>query len=133
MNLKRYRNELIILGSVLFMLLGYFYKSNISSSIEKSYAQAEQESIEIIKANSLKHIWSNKNISKQVDKLRTLVPSSKVRWSKKAKKVTVNYKGLNANELNSILNKMLNIPFQIENMSITRVDKIYNMELKCKW
>jgi hypothetical protein len=129
----RYKNELILVGSIIFMILSYIYKSNTASEVQNLAVNSQQEYAEIVQANNLSHIWSNKKITNKIKVLNTIVPSSKIQWNQKGKKLVAKYHNLNAQELNKIVNKILNLTVQIEVMNITRSDKSYNMELKCKW
>jgi len=129
----RYKNELILVGSIIFMILSYIYKSNTASEVQNLTVNSQQEYAEIVQANNLSNIWSNKKITNKIKVLNTIVPSSKIQWNQKGKKLVAKYHNLNAQELNKVLNKILNLTVQIEVMNITRSDKSYNMELKCKW
>lgn len=133
MNFMRYKNELILVGSIIFMILSYIYKSNTASEVQNLTVNSQQEYAEIVQANNLSNIWSNKKITNKIKVLNTIVPSSKIQWNQKGKKLVAKYHNLNAQELNKVLNKILNLTVQIEVMNITRSDKTYNMELKCKW
>jgi len=129
----RYKNELILVGSIIFMVLSYIYKSNTASEVQNLAVNSQQEYAEIVQANNLSNIWSNKKITNKIKVLNTIVPSSKIQWNQKGKKLVAKYHNLNEQELNKILNKILNLTVQIEVMNISRSDKSYNMELKCKW
>jgi hypothetical protein len=133
MNLKLYRNELIIFASFLLMLTGLFYKnSKISSGVEEML-HSKQVVKEFKELTSLQKVWANKNISKKVEKLKKIVPPSKVKWSKKGKKLTASYKSLNAKELNKLITTILSMAIQIQELQINRDDLVYNVEFKCKW
>jgi len=133
MSWKQYQNELIALTALLIMLFTYMYKHNQSSS-HVEQAKTVQNSIEELKeVVSLKKIWGNKKISKKVEGLQTLVPESKVKWSKKNKKLTTSYTDLSANELNKLITKVLNLPVVIVLLEVEKTGSSYRMELKCKW
>ena len=133
MSWKQYQNELIALAALLIMLFAYMYKHNQSSSYVEQ-AKTVQNSIEELKeVVSLKKIWGNKKISKKVEGLQTLVPASKVKWSKKSKKLTASYTDLGANELNKLITKVLNLPVVIVLLEVEKTGSSYRMELKCKW
>jgi hypothetical protein len=129
----RYKNELILLGSIIFMLLSYNYKYKIEHQRYETAAKIQQDYADIIKASNLQNIWSNKKSLQKTKELKALVSPSKVEWSQKSKKLHIKYKSLNKNELNRVLNKLLNLPVQIKTIDIKRKDKVYNMELQCKW
>jgi hypothetical protein len=133
MNLTRYKNELILLGSIVFLVISYSYKHSIEQKAYESTTKSQQEYKDIIKAYNLQTIWANKKVVKRIKQLKMVVPSSKVEWSQKAKKLSAKYRGLNKDELNIVLNKLLNLPVQIKTLNIKRSDQIYSMELQCKW
>jgi len=133
MILKRYQNELIVLVAFLLMFLAYLYKHNQISS-QAEYVNTVQHSVEELKeVVALKKIWADKKTSKKVAKLEKLIPSSKMRWSKKSKKVTASYKGLTSSELNKLITKILNLPVIIRQLYIQKTGLLYKVEFKCKW
>ena len=88
---------------------------------------------EFRKVVALKKTWADKKVSKKVDKLKQIVPASKVKWSKKGKKLSANYKALNAKELNKLITTILSMAVQIQELKINRSGSVYDMEFKCKW
>ncbi len=133
MTWKRYQNELIALIAFVFMLGAYGYKTAQVSSQAQSIAAAKHSVEEIQEVVSLKKIWADPKTSKKVEKLQTLVPASKVKWSNKNKKVTASYKNLTATELNTLVTKILNVPVEIQKLKIQKVASSYDVEFKCKW
>ena len=121
MTWKRYQNELIALIAFVFMFAAYGYKTVQVSSQAQSIAAAKHSVEEIQEVISLKKIWADKKTSKKVEKLQTLVPDSKVKWSNKNKKVTASYKNLTARELNTLVTKILNVPVEIQKLKIQKV------------
>ena len=133
MNWKQYQNELIALVAFVLMLGAYMYKHN-QSTTRVVQAQTAKHSLEELKeVISLQKIWADKKTSKKVDKLKTLISASKVKWSKKSKKVTATYTGLGSNELNKLITKILNLPIQVRLLDIQKNGSSYNVEFKCKW
>ena len=130
---KRYQNELIALVAFVLLLGGYSYKMAQVSSQSDTMAGAKQSVGEIKEVIALKKIWSDKKTSQKVDKLQTLIPASKVKWSSKSKKVTATYKGLTATELNNLVTKILNLPVEIQKLKIQKIASSYDVEFKCKW
>ena len=130
---KRYQNELIALVAFVLLLGGYGYKMAQVSSQSDTMAGAKQSVGEIKEVIALKKIWSDKKTSKKVDKLQTLIPASKVKWSNKSKKVTASYKSLTATELNTLVTKILNLPVEIQKLKIQKIASSYDVEFKCKW
>ena len=133
MNWQQYKNEIIVSISFIFMLLAYNYKSGqISTQLVKSN-EIKHSIIELKKVIALKKLWSDKKTNLKIKKLKHLISNNKVRWSNKRKKLTASYFGLTPNELNRLTTKILNIPVQITKLTINKKDKLYNVELKCKW
>jgi hypothetical protein len=133
MSWKRYQNELIVLGAFLFMFSMYLYKQQAVSSGSGEFNKATQTIEEIKEVVTLKKIWADKKISKKVEKLRTLVPSSKVKWSKERSKVTALYTQLKPSELNKLISKIFNIAMVIDKLEIQGTGSSYRVELKCRW
>ncbi|WP_373032672.1 hypothetical protein [Sulfurovum sp.] len=133
MTWKRYQNELIALAAFVLMLIGYGYKTAQVSSQADTMASAKHSVGEIKEVISLQKIWADKKTTKNIDKLQTLIPASKVKWSSKSKKVTANYKDLTAIELNNLVTKILNLPVEIQKLKIQKIASFYDVEFKCKW
>lgn len=133
MNWKKYQNELIVLIAFMFMFTGYIYKNTQVSSQREAMSQSKVALEEIKEVIALKKIWSDKKITQKVNKLKTLIPENKMQWSKKSKKVTASYKGLNDKELNTLVTKILNLPTAIKKLHIKNVASSYDVEFKCQW
>ncbi len=88
MTWKRYQNELIALMAFVFMLGAYGYKTAQVSSQAQSLAEARHSLEEVQEVISLKKIWDDTRTGKKVERLQTLVPSSKFTWNCQNKKVT---------------------------------------------
>jgi len=130
---KRYQNELMVLIAFVLMLSGYLYKNAQISSQSEVMAQASRSVGEVKEVIALQKIWSDKKITKKVDKLQESIPANKVKWSSKNKKVTATYKGLTTSELNSLVTKILNLPVEIQKLDIQKQATSYDVEFKCKW
>ncbi len=133
MNWKLYRNELIVAASLVLMLSTLIYKNSQISSRSQEMSSLKHTVTEFRELVSLQKTWANKNISKKVDKLENIVPSSKVKWSKKGKKLTAVYKGLDPKELNKLITTILSMAVQIQELKIARNSSSYDVEFKCKW
>ncbi len=133
MTWKRYQNELIALLALLLMFSAYSYKTVQVFTQTETMAESKRSIEEIKEVVALKKVWSDNKTSKNVDKLQTLIPASKVKWSNKSKKVTANYKGLSARELNKLVTKILNLPVEIQKLKIQKIASNYDVEFKCKW
>ena len=135
MTLQRYKNEIILLISVLFALFAFSYKLNANSYVKENKAKIQQQVQEIHTIGNLKKQWGGKNMANRVKTLKSVVPASKVKlFNKKSKKLIASYINLTSNELNKVTNKLLNMPVQIVLLNITKSSKNqYTMELTCKW
>ena len=133
MNWKQYQNELMVLGAFFFMFSMYLYKQNAVSSQSGESKEIIQTIEEIKDVVALKKVWADKNIGKKIEKLKTIVPASKVKWSKRPKKVTAHYTALKPSELNKLTSKILNTPVVIDKLEIQKTGKSYNVELKSPW
>ena len=133
MNWKLYRNELIVAASLLLMLGTLIYKNSQISSRSQEMSNLKHTVTEFRELVSLQKTWTNKKVSKKVDKLEKIVSQSKVKWSKKGKKLTAVYKGLDPKELNKLITTILSMAVQIEELKIARNSSSYDVEFKCKW
>jgi len=133
MSWKRYQNELIALGAFVVMLGAYAYKHNQGTSQVQEVQRVQSSLGELKEVIALKKIWADKKTTKKVASLQTLIPASKVKWSKKSKKVTATYTGLSSNELNKLITKILNLPVEVRLLDIKKTGSTYNVEFKCKW
>ena len=133
MSLKRYQNELVVLLAFLLMLGAFLYKNGQISSQSKDIATTKQAVSDFKEIVALKKIWADKKTSKKVEKLKELIPASKVKWSKKSKKVTAVYEGLSSKELNKLISKILSLAVEIRQLDITKTGSSYHVEFKCKW
>lgn len=133
MNWKRYQNELMVLGAFLLMFSMYLYKQHAISSQSGERNEVTQTIEEIKEVVALKKVWADKKISQKVEKLKTLVPASKVKWSKRSRKVTAVYTELKPSELNKLGSKILNTPVIIDKLDVQKTGTSYKVELKCRW
>ncbi len=133
MSWQRYQNELIVLGALLIMLGGYMYKHSHVSAQAQQANQVQQSINEVKEVVALKRVWADKKIGKKVDALQQMASGSKIKWAKQKQKLEATYTGLNAQELNRLTTKILNLPVAIEQLDINKNGLLYNVEFKCKW
>ncbi|NEW60316.1 hypothetical protein GSY74_03385 [Sulfurovum sp. bin170] len=135
MILKRFRNELIISVATIFALSAFSYKISANSFVEDRKADIESSISEISRVSELKKLWRAKQTAKDAKLLKTIVAKEKVKSFKKtSEKVTVSYTELNIKELNMIIKKIMNRPFQISKLKVFETAKErYGMELTCRW
>jgi len=130
---KRYQNELVVALALLLLIISLVYKNVQLSSSAESLALSRQEVREFKELVVLKKRWLDKRTSKKLDKLQKLVPSSKIKWQKKGKKLTASFHDLGSKELNKVVTMILNLAVQIELFEIKNDHGSYNVEFKCKW
>ena len=135
MILKRFRNELIILIAMVFALSAFFYKLSAKNFVESRTEDIQNSISEISRVSELKKLWVSKQTAKDAKLLKTIVVKKKVKSFKKTgEKVTVNYSNLTTKELNMIIKKIMNRPFQISKLKVFESGKEkYGMELICRW
>lgn len=133
MRLKAYKNELIVGLAFLLLVVAFGYKQIRVSSQNSASSSAASALDELKEVIALKKIWGDKKIGKKVEKLKTVVPPSKTKWHKEGKKLTASFKGLNAQEFNRLVVKIMNLPVEIQKLEIASAGSIYQVELKCKW
>ena len=135
MSLQRYKNELIILITLLFLIFSFIYKNAASTYVHENKMLIQKQIMQLNNIKALKDQWGGKQLSNKLKVLKTIVPNSKVAlFQKKSKKLNASYKDLTGTELNKVTNKLINIPVQIVLLDIKQSSKnLYTMELKCKW
>jgi len=133
MSFGLYKKELTVVCSFLLMVMAFSYKNGqISSQAERLFEikQSVKAFKEII---AHKRIWADKGLSRKVDKLHTVLPASKIRWSKRGKKLTIKLTEITPKELNRFMTKTLSLAVQIREIDIKKSGDNYNVEFKCKW
>ncbi len=133
MILKQYKNEFIVVISFLFLIFAIIYKNiQVSGKLEDK-SEIKQSINEFKELIVLKKRWADKSTSKKIEKLKNITSSSKLKWSKKGKKLSASYNDLNSKELNRVVTVLLNLPVEIQQLNIKNSDLTYSVELKCKW
>jgi len=130
---KRYQNELIVILSLLVLIVGITYKHREISSGASSASKVKHTTAEFKELLTLKKRWLDKETSKKILKLQQAVPKSKIKWSKKGKKLAAKYTSLTSGELNKVITALLNLPVQIQLLEIKTDHDLYDLEIKCKW
>jgi hypothetical protein len=133
MNFRRYQNELIAGVSFLLMVGAFLFKQGEISGQEERAKVVQDSVTELKEVIALKEIWGAKELGKKVKSLQSVVPSQKVKWQQKSKKVIASYQGLSVNELNTLMKKVLNLGVEIQLFDVKKVSTYYNVELRCKW
>jgi len=135
MILKRFKNEIIVFMAIIFASSAFYFKISSKKFVEEEKSQIVSSINEINQINQLKKLWKNKSTSKKINRLKSIVPKSKVKFFKKSnQKVMVTYQNLSAKELNLIIKYIMNKPFIIKKLKIAKKSKDnYTMELVCRW
>ena len=133
MKLKAYKNELIVGFAFLLLVMAFAYKQ-IQVSHQHNASSTAATSLEELKnLIALKKIWGDKKIIQKVERLKSIVPPSKVKWHRKGKKLTASFQGLNAQEFNRVMIKIMNLPVEIQKLEASNAGALYQVEFKCKW
>lgn len=133
MNWMNYRNELVVAAAFVLMLAAFGYKEAKVGGQADAAVQGSKAVSEIKEVIALKEIWGNKNLSKKVDVLKTVVSASQVSWNKKSKKLTARYSGLSNSEVNRLGKKVMNLAVVIEKLEVSKKGDLFDVELQCKW
>ena len=130
---KRYQNELIVLVSFLLLIFALLYKSSQTANSIENRTVTKHAVREFKQIIAHKKQWANKDIAKKLDKLKQVVPESKLNWKKKGKTLTSQFKGLSSQELNKVVTTILNLAVQIQVLKVKENHSSYDVEFKCKW
>ncbi len=135
MTIKRFKNELIILLSLILMLWALLYKHQAKTDLQTEKESISKSIVEISRVSELKKLWGDKKIGKKLDQFKSIVKREKIKSiEKRAKRLTASYQNLDVRELNKITKILLKTPVQITKLSIEESGKErYTMEFKCKW
>ncbi|SFV52535.1 hypothetical protein MNB_SV-9-1537 [hydrothermal vent metagenome] len=131
---KKYINELIILGALLFMIIGYLYKN---TQVNKLYTVKSETSKSINDINQivgLKNQWDNKKIKSKILKIKNNLSNNNIKsFDLKSRKLTAILKDLSSKQMNKIIISLENRAVQIILIKVTLKNNKYGMEIKCKW
>jgi len=131
--LKRYKSELIVGVAALLLLLAFVYKQGKVAQQNSTSVDSVSSLQELKEVIALKKVWGDKKITKKVDKLKTIISSSKINWKRKGKKLTASFKNLSASELNRLMSKVMNLAVEIQKLEVKKSGASYIVEFKCKW
>ena len=133
MNLRRYKYEIIVAFAFLLMVVAFAYKHYQVKQQTQEASQIKHSLEKLQEIIALKKIWGDKKLGKKVEQLHTIIPTGKLKWSKKQNKVTASYINLSPNELNKLITKIANTPVVITLLDVNKKESNYNVEFKCKW
>ena len=132
--MRKYQNELIVLGALLFALAGYLYQSTSRAQLAASLAESGTASRQVTETQTLEKVWSTKGLKKKVDALRSTLPKAKIQTFELGKqKLSAHFTGLTSQELNGITSQIASLPVHIESMQIARSGNTYTVECQCRW
>ena len=131
--LKAYKNEIIVALSLLLLLIALIYKQGKVASVNDEQSRTSSSVQELKEVIALQNIWGNKKITKKVDKLQRIVAPSKMKWSRKGKKLTASFQNLSSQEFNRLIIKIMNLPVELQKLEVHKTGTSYQVELKCKW
>ena len=131
--LKAYKNEIIVALALLLLLIALVYKQGKVSSVNSSESGANSSLQELKEVIALKKVWGDKKITKKVEKLQKIVSPSKMKWSRKGKKLTASFKNLSPQEFNQVIIKIMNLAVELQKLEVHKTGTSYQVELKCKW
>lgn len=130
---KRYQNELIVLISLLLLVSALLYKNHQNANSVENRTVTKYAVREFKEIIAHKKQWADKNIAKKLDRLKSVVPESKMTWHKKGKTLNARFKGLTSKELNKVVTTILNVAVQIQMLEVKENHASYDVEFKCKW
>jgi hypothetical protein len=131
MQFKLYKNEIIIVLSICMLFGAFIYKKKLQDTQKNdTNTIILQETKKII---ALKKVWADKSSIAKIRTLKNIVPSSKVKWNQKSKKLSVSFLDLSPKEFNSVITKIMNLPIEIIILEVKEMNSKYTVEMKCKW
>lgn len=133
MNIRMYQNEAIVVGALLLMLIGYGYKNTQMNAAQMAVAKSTVTLQTLKEGIALKKIWADGSITKKLNRVKKSIPVAKTSWQKRGKKLKASFGNLSDKELNTLVNKLLNIPVVIKNFEIEKKEGGYDMEFQCQW
>jgi len=133
--IHKYRNESIIVASLLILIISIIYKYSTLSKLENKIVSTKESIQEIEEAKRLKKLWYAKGINSKLSRLKSTVSSSKIKkFNKRNKRVNIVLKKLESRELNRFMNELSKLPLRIARLKIVKIaTNQYNMECLCKW
>ncbi len=131
---KRYRNEMIVLASIVIMLIAMLYKNSAVRGLDATSREVKASTVQIAEIIALKKQWGNENLTKKVGQIKKSIAQNKIKqFSIKSKKLSASFVGLSDMEVNKIILNLENLAVQIVKLSVKRQEGSYRMEIKCKW
>ncbi len=131
---KKYINELIILGALIFMIIGYSYKNIQTDKLYTVKSESYKSINDITQIVGLKNHWDNKKIKEKISKIKKNLSTNNIKsFNLKSRKLTAIFKNLSSKQMNKVIIHLENTAVQIILIQVTFKDKKYKMEIKCKW
>ncbi len=132
--IQRYRNEFIILISVLLLIFSIIYKHHSISKFDNAVHEARNSIRDIDEAKRLKSLWYAKGMKSKLKRLKNKIDFKNiVKFSIDRQKVDIKLKNLHSNELNIFMNEMTKLPLRLSHLNILKTSAGYELECLCKW
>ena len=76
---KRYRNEMIVLASLLLMMIALIYKSNTINKLDRVNAEVKASLSQIGEIIALKKQWGDAGLTKKVKQIKKGLTADKIK------------------------------------------------------
>ncbi|TQV63401.1 MAG: hypothetical protein FNT15_03865 [Sulfurovum sp.] len=131
----RYKNELLVLFSLLFLISAYLYKLTKTHQDSVERVELAKNIADFNRVVELQNSWKVQNMSQNVGTLKSVVPTVKIQAVDiEGDKLKASYKMLNPNELNMVVDKIFNLPIQIQQFDIKESSKEqFMVDVRATW
>ncbi|MBD3794882.1 MAG: hypothetical protein IE878_01055 [Epsilonproteobacteria bacterium] len=131
----RYKNELLVLVSLLFLISAYLYKLTKTHQDSVERVELAKNIADFNRVVELQNSWKVQNMSQNVGILKSVVPTVKIQAVDiEGNKLKASYKMLNPNELNMVVDKIFNLPIQIQQFDVKESSKEqFMVDVRATW
>lgn len=131
----RLRHQKILLLVLLGILLGsWFYRSSRQTDLERSRTELAKAREEIREIQAMKTLWDRRDLGKKLDHLVHTLPKKEIKtFTRKRHRIDLVLDRVEGKRLNKFLRGLSALPIQIVSLSISRNEKLYRLECRCKW
>jgi hypothetical protein len=131
----RYKNELLVLFSLLFLISAYLYKLTKTHQDSVERVELAKNIADFNRVVELQNSWKVQNMSQNVGTLKSVVPTVKIQAVDiEGDKLKASYKMLNPNELNMVVDKIFNLPIQIQQFDVKESSKEqFMVDVRATW
>jgi hypothetical protein len=132
--IRKYQNELIVAVALVFLLAGFLYERGMERKLQASLTRNRSAALQITETQILQKVWSTKGIKQKLSVLHRQLPAAKIKTFRQDKqKLSAEFWRLNGKELNALATYIASLPVQIQEMTISRDGKHYNLRCVCSW